>query len=1687
MFRTPTRRRPARRRGTILLVVLTLLALFAVIGLSFAFYAESSATQARIAREAVARGNDQPPDPTEALNKFLGQLVYPVPDTGPDTLSALRGHELARQIYGFDGRPLTPPPVNNVPYNGHGLYHENIPNLPMLGAAGTPTPPFLPPPSQRFPIDRAQVINFSLLYDWWNGKLVQPGMTPNHLLFDPEYTYPGSVIRTGPTVATDPVPANAVYVGKNAPYTYPDRNNAAVALVDPNTGQVIIPSFHRPSLFGSLDQSNPNWYTQSGRFKILRPRRIDHLTEAEKVELRTRLSPSNLWPIPENPTPAQLTQIVAAMNSPTPLGEFPDPQVNPDGTRTGDVQNLRFANGIQKADSLWLDFNGPVSSWRGRRIKPLVAALVVPLDGRINLNVAGNRKAADPAHRSNMGFAPHELNLLHVLNPATATTSVPALVTDRYGTAGDAPNPPGVVSATSISKPFHADPFQPFDVTFQTRPQNYALVDWDAAGSTAAMTMPNLTNGSQYSSVPNYPPAPGYGNSDATEATAHPGLFNPFQWAPRRLTTAATPNEKTFPVSDLRRLAGRYSDKASTYNMTFLGTRPTFGAEFTGSSPNNPSNITRALTTSMSNSLKRPILAPNFFGNPDPAASFQQAAATPGNFPPPPTLGTRPTFDVATITSGGWTGGDSQNAAPASMRNLRAVLAGVDINRPLADYRDPATRPLDPTTTPWPLRGGDPGVATVTDRAWGTASPPGPGSLQLAWRDRQMLAWEIFARLVVATGASAVVDATVYNATTNPNGLVPVPQASHTPFPTRINVVPTVAPGTPEFNALRWLAQLAANIVDYIDNDDIATPFVWNPQQPADRATTPIDPYDPAYFATTPATAPPINERVVFGVEKPRLVLNEVYAEVANLQGEAGGGNPMAFQVRFFLELLNPGSAETDLGNPLYYDASAPGAVPLRYTGATPVSCYRVQVFRQGSAVSQAMQNPNNVLGYVADPAAEQRIEAPLGDGINATTPTLADRIEPNGGAPSADPTTGARNGFGVIGPQLDPPMMGDPDQAYVPDPMLEGTLYVQKPGDGAGATTTPANALQYQEAGATDANLMALTGLRHAVVLQRLACPYLPALPYNPYITVDYVTHVQAHDVVGNLSTGGNPPAPRPPPQPPETRSSIGRVQPYTGNEGDGAADPISTTSFTQSLTLKQQNAPGGMASGRQISLFRHNYTDPTTPPATGFDDTLRGPFEWLIHLDRRLVSPTELVHVAGVKPHELTHRFALPDATSTANPPRPKFHLHDLQHPAFATAGGLAEPAGPLNVIAAAGTGNSPLYRALEALAVKPFIHGLPEGGRVPGKVNINMLWDENPATGRSRVFDAIMDRQAGNSFTDADLTAIWTAIKQTRSPGWTPGNPTVRPTNDEVQTATPGTDDRPFKSFGSAMLNGAPGVVGAWSPTDIADTLLRSRLTPDPDGVTRPVFSRVGPAPAPGTTPLHPYHEFEPLRKALNSLTTVSDNYMVVLTVGFFEVRQGTAGDPSNPPVLGKEVYDRVPGDMRHRFFSIVDRTQLGIELDNTGSPILNADGSRRQAAGWYTELTVPPSPTSTGNLYIRFVATGGDANSIQLHYDGQDFTIAAGNLLRLGTGANAETVAVQGLSATDSAGNALPAFDPTTGLATVTLAANPTRTHFAGEAVTNNVLPGNPGPPPVFNFRDPQQQSVIRYVGRLSPIP
>ena len=114
------------------------------------------------------------------------------------------------------------------------------------------------------------------------------------------------------------------------------------------------------------------------------------------------------------------------------------------------------------------------------------------------------------------------------------------------------------------------------------------------------------------------------------------------------------------------------------------------------------------------------------------------------------------------------------------------------------------------------------------------------------------------------------------------------------PHPTLANAK---AAGTTsqQYNLLRWLAQLSVNMVDYIDEDDYSTAFNWDPS----------------------------NNGWVFGVELPRLLINEAYCQVDNDPADTGLAASVAAATKksttwnymnTWVELYNPLPAE----NPSY-------------------------------------------------------------------------------------------------------------------------------------------------------------------------------------------------------------------------------------------------------------------------------------------------------------------------------------------------------------------------------------------------------------------------------------------------------------------------------------------------------------------------------------------------------------------------------------------------------------------------------------------------------------------------------------------------------------------------------------------------------------------------------------------------
>ena len=128
--------------------------------------------------------------------------------------------------------------------------------------------------------------------------------------------------------------------------------------------------------FPNLDPANPNWY-QPGNVpgpNNLAARRLKYLT------MRPRPG-DQLFQNEQNLTPAQVQNLLVSRGV-----ILPGPtDIN------GDVTNL--PNGT-KNDSVWVDLGYPATQLKfsNRWVKPLFAILVVDLDNRINVNVAGNSK-----------------------------------------------------------------------------------------------------------------------------------------------------------------------------------------------------------------------------------------------------------------------------------------------------------------------------------------------------------------------------------------------------------------------------------------------------------------------------------------------------------------------------------------------------------------------------------------------------------------------------------------------------------------------------------------------------------------------------------------------------------------------------------------------------------------------------------------------------------------------------------------------------------------------------------------------------------------------------------------------------------------------------------------------------------------------------------------------------------------------------------------------------------------------------------------------------------------------------------------------------------------------------------------------------------------------------------------------
>lgn len=1535
MLRSNTSPRPARR-GNILLVTLAMLSLMAVVGLAAVYYAKDQAERARIAGQP---GPDltMPDDGMPELNAFLASLIYDVPD---DHTAAGNGRVLYNAVRGHSLMATMYGRATGatVAWNGPGTFSAT-------SAIG---------------LDRRQLVNHQFFL----------GMTT---VVDPEYNGDRALLPPAGSPPGTPPPAfayNGVAYRKNPPYTYPDLKDLYLAAICPATGEVLVPSFYRDWLFrdqtpppagrpateSPLSPNNPNWKNPQGKYLILRPRPQEH---------------PNFPPVP----------------------------LNADGvTYTGDVKNLVGAPGGN--DSIWIDIGAPVLTLpNGKRVKALIAPLILDLDGRLNLSAHGNlTREVPPAapatsvfptnyvFASGAGIGPWEVNLEKLLGAEGS-----AIVALR-----GAPQ----TRAGSNSRAYARYPTD-------TQLPQYAQVPWAGFTSAASaanppLQLPGFGGLNLFSNSPFY--TNGYDGRNAALAL-HTSLYNPNEWP----TSAGTTALRTFPLGDTKILAGRYAPYP--YNSGML--------TFAGQAPG---------------TLKGTYALPN--PNP-PLATTQNAYRT------DPAHRNRMSFTTRSNAL------DRTGLMPGALNAQFDTYAGIgplDLNRRLADYRGNTAAELSPTNM---------------------------GNQVVADYDRQQFATDIFARLIVATGATgATVDPTTWTLT--------------------ITSTPS-DPETPEYQNLRKLAQVAANLVDYVDPDDINFAFVWNPL-PSPNPGVPADPRAATNFVPGVAGAPlgALEQRVVFGVEKPRLVINEAYSEMVNDPTDtATGGKKQPptgpANIRFWLELLNPTAAP-------YVDPTAGlGTRPLG-TGAAPLwhaagfSPYRVEI-AQGQ-LANGTANPNAV-DYLSHPANVTGGFKPgfdpqivfLFNSADIVGNAAKQQVAPNNGVYDAggNPASGiALVGPMVSDPNATPPVTAKPDEFDLwalnnrmlkADPPLN-----QNPRQ---------NSMTYQTALPAAAAVNRPDFKRHVVLLRRLANPYMLESPTNPPVTHDLMDYVPSFDGVHRASddmtgTGRGGGGMKGGYTPPAQRYAIGKVQPLAGLTVRAGTDTENnpTFAFPASMVLAQKTVQGN---NPKNTFGRHNGVDsngayvlpPTMlnmgqsyPLPSNGAETIMAPFEWLVHMDRPLVNQVEALHVTAGKPHELTQQFIVPNTAPMAT-------TSTVAH------GGSIQTALLSN--------NFPqLYRALDLLRVQQAGQLAALGGRVPGRVNLNTIQDK-------RVWDALFDAQGGNGFTQQFVDQLWLDLIGSRTRNLTSRTDATGVTTTNTHSCpVPGpsvydtgsaSDDRPFLPFGVSPVAAGGVTVSPPAPattpppttvlgggTSLNDTIFRLRPLPPPP----PPPAVPPPPPAPIDMPYisvtsgtHPYQKMEAARKILNNTTTVSHTFVAIVTVGYFEVEAETpTGIPNVADfvTLGKEYYRAVPGDSRHKFIAFLDRSIVGLQ------PAVDAHSTERPffttveqtAAKGATSLTIAPS---------RYVAADMTQvppiqQALFVTSEGEEVQIVAGMTLVIGTGASQQVVSVTGI-------------DPAS--PTVLVSAL-TRNAYVGDVVSN-VRPGNPGPQTSFDVTSTMYKPVVPHWSRL----
>ena len=306
---------------------------------------------------------------------------------------------------------------------------------------------------------------------------------------------------------------------------------------------------------------------------------------------------------------------------------------------------------------------------------------------------------------------------------------------------------------------------------------------------------------------------------------------------------------------------------------------------------------------------------------------------------------------------------------------------------------------------------------------------------------------------------------------------------------------------------------------------------------------------------------------------------------------------------------------------------------------------------------------------------------------------------------------------------------------------------------------------------------------------------------------------------------------------------------------------------------------------------------------------------YDWLMHANRPLVSPVELLQVSGYKPHQLTQMFMTQGATPQNLLPQGRF-----QHRAPWLQA------------------NAMIYRALEFL----------EGGHPPAVVAAGRPYpgqdQHQHHLGPGHLGSPV--RSAGDQF----FLRPGRAGPLCRDDEFAdPGAGSAGAQRRSV--FQPGGPLRPARARNIPRFGAAASITRCCGPTPRLRQTTRKNCCSNRAWPPESCAQAANPSSANYKPIGHPALRMELLNKIFGSVTTRSNVFAVWLTVGFFEVRM-----PNGQ--LGQEINKAEGCNVRHRMFAILDRTNLTISPNNPGQP-----GPRPFFINSLTAVTQPGATTIT----------------------------------------------------------------------------------------------------------------------------